>query len=306
MPKWNLQRLDHFLAVAKAPSLSEAARRFGISQPALTTSIRKLETEVGFALFDRDQGFELTALGRGFLPRAREAVARISDLQHEVELLRVGELGELRVACGPSVADGLMARSLVGFLVARPDLRVSVHVGGFPELPPLLRQRKIEFFVADYTLIGDADDFEIDPLPLQEIILFCRAGHPLAGRTRVDAREFFAYPHVAPDLPPWAEAWLKANRPDEVAAHPLSLRCSHHALLMEVVQGSDAISGAPRNVVQAGLDAGRFAVVHLAAKPMHSRAGVVHLRGRSLSPAALSLIEELTRVAGGDRSEGKA
>lgn len=50
--------------------------------------------------------------------------------------------------------------------------------------------------------------------------------------------------------------------------------------------------------MQAGLDAGQLAVVRLAAKPMHNQAGVVRLRGRSLSSAALRLIEELQRGTG--------
>jgi len=299
MTSWNLQRIGYFVAVADAPSLSDAARKLGISQPALTTAIQKFEQEIGGELFDREHGFELTALGREFLPRGREVLSRFRDLDHEVELLKTGELGVVRIACGPTVADGCVGPAVAALVRSRPELRIEIEVRPFSGLPPLLRERKIDLFVGDVTVIGQAEDLEIEALPPQEVVFFCRAGHPLAGRRKVSPEEFFRYPVVAADLPPWAESWLRKQRSLTGSAPALTVRCSHHALLNRVVLGSDAVCGAPREAIQMELESGRLARIDLVTEPLLNRAGVVRLRSRSLSPAAARLIDELRRAAAG-------
>lgn len=293
----NVQKIGHFVAVAKAKSLSEAARQLGISQPALTASIRKLEVALGFELFDREHGFHLTAMGTELLSRAESAFLHLLDLEREVVLLRSGVVGEIRTACGPTVADAYVGQAVGRLLKSRPDVKVKVHVGRFEEMPTLLRDRSIDFFIADYTLIEREADLEILPLAPQEILFFCRAGHPLAGR-EVGLKEFFSYPHAGPGLPAWAKAWLEKHRPADAPAKELHVQCSHHALLKSAVEHSDAISGATRPVIRAELDEGRLALIHLKAEKMYNQAGIVWLRGRPPSPAGKLLIEELQRLAG--------
>ncbi len=293
----NVQKIGHFVAVAKAKSLSQAARDLGISQPALTASIRKLEAALGFELFDREHGFHLTAMGAELLTRAESAIHHLRDLEREVVLLRSGVLGEIRTACGPTVADAFVGQAVGRLLKSRPDVKVKVHVGHFEEMPKLLRDRSIDFFIADYSRIEREADLEILPMAPQEILFFCRAGHPLAGR-EVGLEEFFSYPHAGPGLPAWAKAWLEKHRPPDAPAKELHVECSHHALLKSVVANSDAISGATRPLIHAELDDGRFALIRLKAEKMHNQAGIVWLKGRPPSPAGRMLIEELQRLAG--------
>ena len=289
----NMQRIQYFAVVAQARSLSDAARQLGITQPALTASIRKLEAELGLVLFDREPRFELSIQGREFLPHVENMLARAQDLQREAALLQSGESGDLRVACGPTVADGLMGPALAGVMARHPGVRVHVHVGPFRDLPAMLKARTIDLFVADYTLLESDSELEIQPLDPQEIVFFCRAGHPMARKRTVSPDEFFAYPHVGPDLPAWAESWLRHHRPGHHGSGELSLRCSHHALLKTVVLSSDAVSGAPLAVIAPELKSGSLVVVKLELPKMITRAGVVIFKGRSLSQAAQTLISQL-------------
>lgn len=289
----NIQRTVHFLAAAKAGSLSAAARELGISQPALTASIRKLEERLGFDLFDRERGFRLTERGREFQAKADRTFLRLKDLERDVELIRTGALGEVRAACGPTVADGVVGPAIGRLLTSHPGLNVHMTVAHFMAMPGLLRERKIDFFIADYTLLTGTNDLEILPLEPQEILFFCRKGHPLAGRADVGVEEFFSYPHVGPPLPRWAEEWLRNNRPTETASRFLRLECSHHALLKNVVEHSDAISGAPRGVIQSELEQGRFSTIQLPVETMSNRAGVVWLTDRPPTAAGKLFIDEL-------------
>ena len=193
----------------------------------------------------------------------------------------------------------------IGRLIqSHAGLNVLVTVAPFAELPGLLRERRIDFFVGDYTLLSGTSDMEIQPLAPQEIVFFCRKGHPLAEREEINVDEFFSYPHVGPPLPQWAEEWLRNHRPKGFAAEFLRLECSHHGLLKNVVANSDTISGAPFEVIRAELDPGRFSIVRLAVKPMYSRAGVVWLVDRPPTTAGKLLIDELCVGAGRSTTAG--
>ena len=289
----NIQRTVHFLAVAKGGSLSAAARELGLSQPALTASIRKLEEQVGFDLFDRSKGFELTEQGRAFQIRATVVASSLDDLERQTKSIKTGELGEVRAACGPSIADGILGEA-IGRLIARhPGLNVRLKVVPFEEMPVLLRNRQIDFFVGDYTLLSGVSDLEIAPLPVEEIIFYARKGHPLAGRDKVSAEEFFSYPHVGTSLPQWAEDWLRKGRPKGESSPFLRLECSHHALLKKAVSVSDALSGAPREIIQDEIDQGRFSRIFPDLESLQTRAGIVWLVDRPPLDAAKLLIDEL-------------
>lgn len=301
MPEWNLTRLEHFVAVAESPSLSRAARRIHVSQPALTKSVRKLEEELGFPLFDRVGTLQLTPLGREFLPRARALLAQARDLDRHMQLISGADVGELSVGCGPSAADTIVGAALARVVDRRPGLRTCLRVAEVGSLLAPLRERELELVVAEVTAFEAEPDVAIEPLAPQEIVLFCRSGHPLAGKERVTPEEFFAYPHAATGLPPWAVEWLEARNPDKSSSPRLSVECSHHAVVNAVVAGSDAISGAPWPAIAKDVAAGRFALVRLEAPAMWLRPGIVRVRERTLSPAAQIFAEALRGVAGSSR-----
>lgn len=78
----SLKQIRYFIATAEAGQVSQAAVNLSISQSAVTTAIRDLETTVGAPLFERTpHGMELTATGRHFLLHAYEIMAKVSEAQ---------------------------------------------------------------------------------------------------------------------------------------------------------------------------------------------------------------------------------
>src|SRR5512139_2506265 len=103
---FDLRLLRHCRALAEEGSFARAARALHITQPALSRSIRDLESRLGLQVFDRTRSRVLaTDLGRAFLDRAGELLAQAESLSREVAALRGSSTGSLKVGSGtfPSV-----------------------------------------------------------------------------------------------------------------------------------------------------------------------------------------------------------
>ena len=103
-----LQRIEHFIEVVTAGSIRGAARRLGMSQPALTRSLQQLEKDLGVQLMDRGvRGASLTQAGQTFLARARVAQAELAKAAEEARLV-VGDLSSLVTLGVSPVAASLL------------------------------------------------------------------------------------------------------------------------------------------------------------------------------------------------------
>jgi DNA-binding transcriptional LysR family regulator len=100
----DFRQLRYFVAVAEELSFSGAARRLHISQPPLSMQVKSLETELGAALFNRNnRHVELTEAGTLFLEQARRALLHLERAGDVVRQAVKGEAGEIRIAFTASV-----------------------------------------------------------------------------------------------------------------------------------------------------------------------------------------------------------
>lgn len=289
--------MSHFLAVVEAGSMGRAAKMVSLTQPALTKSIQKLEDQLGFALFDRIGGsLTLTPLGNDYRDRAYALASHALQMECEMQQLRAGKVGVIKVFCGATVAETEMPAVLSRLVNNHPEVHVEVQVGDIKAMPDLLRTRQIDFGVGEYTNLASQADLATIPLKTQEIVFVCRSGHPLleSRRRSIATADFFSYPLVATGLPGWAVQWLRENHPDQKGEELLTVRCNHYPLLKSILLESNAVSGIPEGVVRAELEAGSLVKLPLDAPALVNRPGIIHLRNRQLSPAAQNLIADLT------------
>jgi DNA-binding transcriptional LysR family regulator len=286
--------------VAETGELRQAARRVHLSQPALSKSVAKLEDELGIRLFDRGGTLTLTALGEQVLERVRRVVAASGDLERELLLLRGGEIGELRIGCGPVLAECLLGRAVAALHAAHPGLHVHAQVGRVDGLLPLLLERQLDCIVGDLQWGKAPDEIEVVSFPEMDIVWFCRPGHPLAGCKRITPAQMLRHPLVVPALPPWAHAWFDQVLPASMRPVRPAFECSHYPSLVAVVVRSDAVCGSTRLSVADDLAAGRVVLLDLDAPPMILHSGVMAVRGRSLSPPGELLLREMVRLMGAE------
>jgi DNA-binding transcriptional LysR family regulator len=302
---FELRHLRHALGLAEYGSFARAAVALHLSQPALSRSIQSLEQQLGMTLFVRSSdGVVPTDRGRLFLERARDLVRLADDLDDEVLGPRGEDHGAVAAGGGPFVASSVLAFAVTAFLERHPGASLRLPVGNWDELLRLLRNRELDFFVAEFSTFEGDPDLEVEPLPVEPIVFVARAGHPLAGRGAVTMAEVFAWPMlVMSRIPPRVlEPLLAAQR---IARDALerqravpALECSSLATVKRIVEASDGIAAVTLPCVRSELEEGRWTVI-ATAPWLQARYGVVRIKGRPMTRAAQAF-RELVLAASAD------
>ena len=121
----DLRQLSYFVAVAEEEQFTRAAERVSVAQPAVSAQIRRLERELGEALFHRDpRSVRLTDAGKGLLPHARAALAAAERGRDTIASLRGLLHGRLRIGVAGPVDQGF-AEALGDFHRAHPAVEIS-------------------------------------------------------------------------------------------------------------------------------------------------------------------------------------
>ena len=177
--------LTYFLAVVRAGQVRRAAIELGITQPAVTKGVARLEAELGFALFVRSpRGMQLTAIGEHLAARTGLLQRSLSEALKEAEQMHLGTLGWLRVGVSPLHSEHLFAPACVALRSQRPATRISVELGLNDRLFPALRNGDVELCISALPAVLP-DDLAGEPLMRDDLWVVASENHPLARRRRL-------------------------------------------------------------------------------------------------------------------------
>lgn len=157
-------KMRHFsllLALERHRSVSRAAEALHISQPSLTKALADIEDIFQAPLFVRTgRGVEPTPAGEVVLARARFAVADNEALQHELEGVRLGWQGRLRLGVIPYVNSTVLEAAWQHALDLRPKLSLLVHEDTTEPLLKQLRQRSLDCAICRFSSESTQDGLE--------------------------------------------------------------------------------------------------------------------------------------------------
>ena len=126
----NLRYARTFVTVAELGTVSKAAMRLRIAQPALSRQISALEQELGLKLFDRVASrLLLTGEGEQLLGDFRALLNYAGALGERAQLLRRGDTGVLKVATSPQIIESVFADFLHEYADHYPNVQVKLHRG---------------------------------------------------------------------------------------------------------------------------------------------------------------------------------
>src|SRR4029453_6195435 len=189
----DLRRLRTFVAVAELGTVSRAAWRLHITQPALSRQIGDLQRELGIRLFDRvGRGLVLTAEGEQFLADSRNALIHFRSLGERAALVRQGDRGVLRVAAPPHTIESVLSTFLPRYAERFPNVHVKlVEALGLDQVPFLHRG---EVHIGIRHDQGGDHGFDSPRLPPDEVLAAYEPSLELGRSGRVDIGGLKSYP----------------------------------------------------------------------------------------------------------------
>ncbi len=279
-------------------SLLKAGAALGLSQPALSRSLRELEEIVGTRLFARHaRGVRPTEAGIVVIRLARRMLAELRRVEEELDAVGEAEGGAIAVGVLPVAAVGMLPGALIRLRESHPRLRVRLQQGRTEELLPLLAARELDLVVGRLYTPAVPDGFLREALWEEPISVLARAEHPLLAAPRVTAAMIARYELVLPTVSQRVGLEI-----DEVLAllglpRDVALRSSSYGFIREMLLASDCISIMPRSMMVGDLLRGALKVVPLPVPAPPRPAGIIRAAEPAPAAATLAFIRALQRHA---------
>ena len=286
--------LRTYLAVCREGSISGAARRLNISQPAVSVTVAQLEEGLKTSLFERTRsGIVLTEAGRGLMRRAEALEAVLRDAEEEIVLTRHGVQGPLRIGGTPGALVSLVPQAVTR--MGGRGARFTLHVIERPDadLVDLLRKAEIEIAVVTTGIEAPPEDIEErsfgrDPFDL----VVGRANDHLPAQLSLrDAADLrWVLPAAIGAFRRQVDALFIAA---EVSAPRDVVRCDSLLTTKAIVSGGEHVTILPHGVVAAELAMGTLRAIRLTEAHVSRNIGVRYMAGGRLSDLAQQLLHAM-------------
>lgn len=238
-------QLQQFRAIAECGSITKAAQKLYVTQPALSIAISKLENELGCRLFTRDgKQVTLTVEGQKLLGyaaivtdtirQAEEYFAQRSQ-ENAVRCFRIGGINYPLLTRGCTSVEG---RFFSGILVNESELRRATESG------------EADIILADERHMPAVPEFYTQELLYQQsLLLLCPSSHPLAERAEISIVELQEFPVVGHANPHGFTAWIReikrinrCNIREDANLDSASWRTEGHTLPLPYLMNNFGIS----------------------------------------------------------------
>jgi len=152
----SLRQIEIFLNVVEAQNLTKVAKELGISQSAISMSIKELETILGRKLFDRiNKKLILNEIGRNFHQAVLPIYKTLSDIESEFQ--NSEDKGNVRVGASTTIIDYLMPSIVCDYMSRYPNVKIDLKEGNTNDIINLVKEGKIDMGFIE----GSVEDSDI-------------------------------------------------------------------------------------------------------------------------------------------------
>ncbi|MCT4716648.1 LysR family transcriptional regulator [Enterobacteriaceae bacterium H18W14] len=291
---YSLRQLRIFVAVAQAGSFSRAGEQIGLSQSAVSHSVKELENEIGVKLLDRTtREVVLTGAGLQLAGRLERLLEELNSTLLDVRSVGLQLSGTVRVAASQTISAHLMPQSIAAAALENPAIRFVLHDRPQQWVLQSIRQGEVDFgIVIDPIQAGDLD---CEVVLSEPFLLLCRSDHPLAEMGHVPWQSLQGARLVLQD-------YASGSRPliDDALARlgidaNIVQQIGHPATLYPMVEAGIGISVLPALALP--LPEGRPLVVKRLTPVVERQLMLVRRKNRSLSLAAEAIWQVIRQQA---------
>lgn len=286
----DLRDLRYFETIAELQHLGRASARLHRTQPALTSSIRRLEADCGAALFEKSgRGIRLTEAGKVLLKWAQRMRFDEEDARRELQSIGAGLTGHVRIGIVPTAAQFLLPPVARRLLQEAPEVTLRTVVALIDTLKPLLRAGELDLMVG--TESADEPGWVSKKLAEDVIVVAASDKHPVF-RTQPTLRDLTTYAWAL--QPPGAPTrdWLDHTFDRQRLPRPrVQVETTMLLMLPTLIVQTGLLSFISRHHLQGRARLPGLQEVPVKGAAMRRRLVVTYRANAFLSPAARRLLE---------------
>ena len=296
MRPYTFKQIQTFMEVARQRSVSKAAERLFVTQPAVSMQIRQLEDVFGLALVEPlGRNIQLTAAGEAFLTHATAAMGQFKDLEAlmaEFVGLKKGRI-DLAVV---STAKYFIPMLLVRFGRLYTGIDVQLKIDNRENVLGLL-----ERFEADLVVMGRAPshlDCQATPFATNPLAMVAAPDHPLARRKNLPFHALADYGFLVREEGSGTRTAMQRLFEDHQTALKVVMELPSNETIKQAVMAGMGLSFLSMRTIRHELASGHLALLDIQGLPQINHWYVTHLSSKKLSPAANAFKEFLIEQGG--------
>ncbi len=180
-----------FVAVCEEKSITKAAEKLHIAQPAVSIAVKELEQYYGVKLFDRiSKRLYLTDMGRNFLEYATHIVSLFDNMEDNIRQWE--RSGKLRVGASITVGTRLMPQYVSTFYKKHPQSSIEVFIGNSDLIEKKILQNELDFGMIEGTI--HSDSILCEAYMKDKLVVICSPSYPLCKRETITIEQLLSQP----------------------------------------------------------------------------------------------------------------
>ncbi|WP_250454773.1 LysR family transcriptional regulator [Caballeronia sp. ATUFL_M2_KS44] len=291
----NTRRLQLFSALARHRHMPSAAQTLGLSQPAVSSAIRIMETGAGMQLFHRSpRGLLLTSEGETFVLHVRRALNELRHIPDDLAALRGTIQGYVTVGALPLGRTLILPGAIARVAAQYPGVRIATDESAYEPLVAGLRAGDIDFVLGALRANDASSGLANERLMSEDMVVIARRDHPLASKRDLTLKELIAAQWVLPRSHAPARGIFEAQFRRLKLKPPMpTVETADLAIIRGLLARTDMLAAVSAQQLHYECEAGQLVVLDIAMQNTRRDIGLTMRAGSTPSPAARALIDAI-------------
>lgn len=283
---YSLRQLRVFVAVARYGSFSRAGEAIGLSQSAVSHSMKELEAEMGVRLLDRTtREVVLTSAGLSLSKRVEPLLDELHAMLLDTRSFGTQHNGRVRIASSQTISAQLMPQCIASGQAQYPDIRILLRDQAQQLVLSSVRNAEVDFGIVIDP--GESTDLDCEPILHEPFLLLCREDHPFAVQTAVGWPSLNGCKLVLQDYASGSRILIDGALKAQKVKAEIVQEIGHPATLFPMVEAGIGISVLPALALP--MPEGSRLVIKPLVPEINRVLKLVKRKNRSLSPAAQAI-----------------
>ena len=296
MRNYTLKQIQTFIEVAREKSVSKAAERLFVTQPAVSMQIRQLEEAFGLPLIEPiGRNIQLTGAGQEFLTHAIAAMGQLKDMEAMMAEHVGVKKGHIELAV-VSTAKYFIPMLLVRFNKLFAGIDIQLRIDNRENILGMLARNEVDLVVmgrAPSTLDCEATAFATNPLAI-----VAAPDHPLVRRKQLPFTALGEHRFVVREQGSGTRAAMERLFAENKTPLNVVMEMPSNETIKQAVMAGMGLSFLSLRTVRHELASGHIALVDIKGMPVMGDWYITHLSSKKLSPAARAFKEFLIEQGG--------